>query len=152
MNMSNKPEQSPLSFVAPIKAPVADNYKALKKILETGTFGEALDEVGTVHFGRFMFLEQVTPESGEEYYAKFALFTAYDGDFTKYVDDFVAVVGDFFNLLLQHLEDGDQVIPVQKNAQDFAQYVHKYDQEVKVWYSAYPNLNVVDIRQLVAQP
>jgi hypothetical protein len=150
MIMSTKPEQKALSFVAPIKAPVLENYKALKEILETGTFGAALDQIGTVHFGRFMFLEKVTPESGEEYYAKFALFTAYDGDFNKYVDDFVAVVGDFFNAVLVHLEDAEELIPVQKDSEAFADYVGKYNQPVKVWYSAYPTLSVVKIRQLAS--
>ncbi len=146
--MSIKPVQSPLSFVAPIKTPVQENYKVLKNILETETFGAALDEIGTVHFGRFMFLEKVIPESGEEYYAKFALFTAYDGEFDKYVDDFVKVVGDFFNTVLQYLENGDQYIPVQRNSKAFARYVKANDQEVKVWYSAYPDLTVIKIRLL----
>jgi hypothetical protein len=150
MIMSTKPEQSPLSFVVPIKAPVPENYKALKEILETGTFGTALDQIGTVHFGRFMFLEKVTPESGEEYYAKFALFTAYDGDFKKYVDDFVAVVYEFFNKALVHLENTEGLTPVQKNSEAFADYVKKYNQPVKVWYSAYPTLTVVKIRQLAS--
>jgi hypothetical protein len=150
--MSNTPVQSPLSFVAQIKAPVPENYKVLKNLLETGTFGAALDKVGTVHFGRFMFLEKVTPESGEEYYTKFALFTAYDGSFEDYVADFVKVVSELFNNLLKYLEGGDKYIPVQKNSKAFASYVKANDQEVKVWYSAYPDLTVVNIRLLQTKP
>lgn len=149
--MNTQPNQKPLSFIVPIKAPVAENYKALKQILTTGTFGTALDKIGTVHFGRFMFLEKVTPESGEDYYAKFALFTAYDGDFDKYVADFVSEVGDFFNAVLKHFENGDEYIPVQKKAKAFAAYVNTNNQEVEIWYSAYPDLTVVKIRQLASK-
>lgn len=40
--MSTKPEQHALSFVAPIKTPVPENYKALKDILETGTLNRVI--------------------------------------------------------------------------------------------------------------
>ncbi|OKH51457.1 hypothetical protein [Scytonema sp. HK-05] len=137
------PAQKPLSFIAPIKQPVAQHYKELKQIL-THVDGKALDQIGTVHFGRFMFLERDTT-STDEVYTKFALFTAYDGDFKEYVQDFVDVVSEVFDALLEHLVDGESLIPVKKNAQAFADFVDAHNEKVEVWYSAYPTLSVVQI-------
>ncbi|GAB1541001.1 hypothetical protein NUACC21_36700 [Scytonema sp. NUACC21] len=147
--MSDKPKQQPLSFIAPIKgaddSSVQENYQKLSALIAR-VDATGLNNVGTVHFGNFIFLEPATGNDGNQYYKKFALFTFYDGTFEQYVKDFVTKVGDTFNALLEYLGDvPEDLVPVQQSPQEFAEYVKKYDQPVAKWYSAYPNKIVKDI-------
>ena len=138
--------QNLLNFIVPIAAPVEENYKALKELLQTlDGHREIFDEIGTVHFARFIFLEKDTT-STNEVYTQLALFTVYDGDFETYIDDFVVKVNDLFNALLKHLEGGEAVIPVNKNLTAFTEYVRKYDRKEEHSYRAYPNLTVQQIK------
>jgi hypothetical protein len=144
--MSDTPKQLPLSFIAPIKGKteveVQGNYNQLSELIAK-VDATGLNNVGTVHFGNFIFLEPATGNDGNKYYKKFALFTFYDGDFDTYVDDFVAHVGETFNALLRFLDDvPEDLIPVQQSPKEFAKYVKKYDQPVAKWYTAYPNKRV----------
>ncbi|ACK71273.1 hypothetical protein PCC7424_2868 [Gloeothece citriformis PCC 7424] len=149
MSDQPKPRQRPLSFIAPIKGvdevSVQENYKKLSALIaNVGPAG--LNDVGTVHFGNFLFLEPATGSDGTQYYKKFALFTFYDGKFETYVKDFALKVGNTFNALLQYLDDvPEDLIPVQQNIEDFADYIEKYDQPVAKWYTAYPNKIVKEI-------
>lgn len=147
--MSDKPKQRPLSFIAPIKGKteveVQNNYETLSRLIAK-VDATGLNNVGTVHFGNFMFLEPATGDNGQKYYKKFALFTFYDGTFEQYVKDFVDKVGNTFNALLAHLDDvPEDLIPVEQSPQEFAEYVRKYDQPVAKWYAAYPNKIVKEI-------
>jgi hypothetical protein len=134
--MSDKPRQQPLSFIVPIKE---GKYEELRDLI-AGVGPTGLNNVGTVHFGNFIFLEPAIGNDGKEYYKKFGLFTFYDGEFETYVKDFVEHVGDTFNALLTFLDDvPEDLIPVQQSPQEFTKYVKKYDQPVAKWYTAYPD-------------
>ncbi|WP_013335043.1 hypothetical protein [Gloeothece verrucosa] len=148
--MSNKPRQRPLSFIAPIKGgmdedSVQKNYKELSALI-ADVSPAGLNDVGTVHFGNFLFLEPATGSDGTQYYKKFALFTFYDGSFERYVKDFAAKVGDTFNALLQHLDDVPKDLrDVKKQPEKFSKYVQAHDQPVAKWYTAYPDKIVKEI-------
>jgi hypothetical protein len=140
--MSN---QNQLNFIAPIATPVAENYKALKALLQQlDTFHKAFDAIGTVHFARFLFLEKDANDT-DDIYTQFALFSSYDEDFDRYVRDFVNKVGGLFDELFKHLEGGKEVTPVQQNIPAFKEYLKKYDRKSEHLYSAYPKLSVVQI-------
>jgi len=140
--------QNPLTLVMTIKSP--EDYQQLNELLhhtqslpeEQNPIGRALQTIGTVHFARFVFLENNT---------KLAVITTYDGDFDKYINDFVNEIGDIFNALLSHME-GAPPLPVQSNRQEFLAYVKANDLPVATsFFSAYPTLSVLDIQALAAQ-
>jgi hypothetical protein len=136
--------QNPLNLIVPIAAPVAENYQTLKNVLtEVNYYSDTFDQIGTVHFARFLFLEK-DESSADELYTQFALITTFDGDFQKYVDDFVSIA-EKFDDLLGCLEGGKDGTPVKKNADLLKEYLVKYNRPCQNFYSAYPDVSVVDI-------
>src|SRR6185436_10531688 len=103
---------------------------------------KALDKLKTVHFARFVFLDNNT---------KLAVITTYDGSFEDYINDFVDEIGDVFNALLAHMKDAP-ALPVQKNRQAFLEYVRQNDlRAIEPFYSAYPTVTVLDIHAALEQ-
>ena len=96
----------------------------------------ALDTIGTVHFARFVFLDD----------DRLAVITTYDGDFARYIMDFVNHIGPVFDLLLRHMTDPPP-LPVQQHPDEFLDYVRRHDLGcLPPFYSAYPTRPVLDIR------
>ncbi len=136
--------QNPLNLIVPIAAPVAENYQALKKLLQdVKYYSDTFDQIGTVHFARFLFLEK-DESSPDEAYTQFALVTTFSGEFEKYVEDFVAIA-EKFDDLLKCLEGGESVTPVKKKPDLLKAYLEKYNRRHENFYSAYPKLSVKDI-------
>jgi hypothetical protein len=133
-----QPIQTALTAVMEIKAPQAFHAQALKLILSQAyqQVVDVLDRVGTVHFARFVFLENDT---------KLALMTSYDGAFDTYMKNYIEVAGDLFNLMLAHVEDAPP-LPVRRYRDEFIAYVEKIDLvSDSQFYSAYGHLTVQDI-------
>ena len=129
------PSQNALNLVLKVKEPIAQNAAALRVVLGKLT-PEGLNNVGTVHFGRFLFMDDDT---------KFLLFTAYDGTFEAYVNDFINETGEIFNALGQFVEHPEGVFPVQENRKGFIEFVREHDVKEEVFYCAYPKLSVLEI-------
>jgi hypothetical protein len=136
-----KPIQSPLNLVMPIGSE-EDYQKLHQTLLNTQALPpaenpivQALTKIATVHFARFVFLEDNT---------RLAVITTYDGDFEKYVMDFINEIGDVFNMLLQFIADAPP-LPVQEHRLEFVEYVRAHDLPGITFYSAYPDLTVLDI-------
>jgi hypothetical protein len=97
---------------------------------------DVLDQVGTVHFARFVFLENDT---------KLALITTYDGAFDNYIKNYIEVAGDLFDLMLEHIKDAPP-LPVRQYRDEFITYVERVDLvSDSQFYSAYGDLTVQDI-------
>ncbi|HVF94313.1 MAG TPA: hypothetical protein VM900_08360 [Sphingomonas sp.] len=75
-----------------------------------------LDNVGNVHFARFVLLDN-----------KLCMFSEYDGDFTNYIRDFVAQIGSVFDGVVALIEGGDAVIPTEDNIEAFIDWVRCHD-------------------------
>ena len=144
----NKAVQNPLTLIMTIKSDA--DAKALSALLQQiqsaprdkNPIWSALDKLRTVHFARFVFLENNT---------KLAVITTYDGSFEDYINDFVDEIGDVFNGLLAHMKDAPP-LPVQKNRQAFLEYVRKNDlRAIEPFYSAYPTVTVLDIHAALEQ-
>jgi len=75
-----------------------------------------LDNVGTVHFARFVIVND-----------NICMFSVYDGDFTNYIRDFIATIGSVFNAVVTLVEGGDSVIPSEQNVEAFIDWVHAHD-------------------------
>ena len=133
--------QNPLTLVMTIRS--TDDHRILQAKLgdlqslprDRNPVITALDKIATVHFARFVFLDET----------RLAVITTYDGDFDVYVNEFVDHIGDVFNDLLQHMDDAP-TLPVQQNRQEFLDYVHRNDLRcLPPFYSAYPERTVLDI-------
>jgi len=139
------PVQTPLTLIMKIKSP--EDYEALRQMLSQlqglpdsqNPIRAALNRVATVHFARFVFLENNT---------KLAIITTFDGDFDTYIKDFVEQISDVFNRLLAHMEDAPP-LPVEKYREEFGAYIKKNDApSLQPFYSAYPDLTVLDIHAM----
>jgi hypothetical protein len=135
--------QSPLTLVMSIRSP--EDFAQLTALLQKiqsapqdrNPIWVALMKLNTVHFARFVFLENNT---------KLAVITTYDGSFDAYINEFVDEIGDVFNALLAHMSDAPP-LPVQQNRQAFLEYVRKNDlRAIEPFFSAYPRATVLDIR------
>jgi hypothetical protein len=135
--------QSPLTLIMTIKSPA--DYVQLAGLLQKiqsaprdrNPIWLALTKLNTVHFARFVFLENNT---------KLAVITTYDGSFDAYINEFIDEIGDVFNALLAHMSDASP-LPVQQNRQAFLDYARKNDLgAIEPFFSAYPKATVLDIR------
>jgi hypothetical protein len=134
--------QSPLTLVMPVRPEAREALRVEVEQLQAlppdrNPVITALDAIGTVHFARFVFLDDD---------ARLAVITTYDGDFERYIMDFVDHIGPVFDMLLRHMVDPPP-LPVQQHPEDFLAYVRRHDLGcVGPFYSAYPTRPVIDIR------
>jgi hypothetical protein len=135
--------QSPLTLVMPLKDGAADGLRALIEGLAQAPVNPveaALDALHSVHFARFVLLENDT---------RLAVITAYDGEFRTYVMDFIDHLGPVFDQLLSFVADWPAEHPVQQHRDEFVAYVEDHDLRcVGSFYSAYPEVPVIDILAL----
>ena len=144
---SAAPVQRPLTLILTIKS--GEDFRALAALLQQsqsdpkGQLRQALDGIGTVHFARFVFLENNT---------KLAVITTYDGDLRTYLDAFVNEIGQLFDLILGHISPAPP-LPVDQHRQEFFAFIERHDvKAVEPFYSAYPTLTVKQIRALAEGP
>jgi hypothetical protein len=135
---------NPLTLVMSIKS--NEDFRSLKALIaqlqslppDQSPIAAALTRIATVHFARFVFL-------GE---SQLAVITTYDGDFDRYIDAFVDEIGGVFDKLLVHVRDAPP-LPVSEHRDEFLQYVKAHDLPcIPPFYSAYPDLKVLDILTL----
>ena len=133
--------QSPLTLVMPVRPEARAALRAEVEQLQAlprdrNPVITALDAIGTVHFARFVFIDD----------ERLAVITTYDGDFARYIMDFVDHIGPVFDMLLRHMVD-PPALPVQQHPEEFLAYVRRHDLGcVGPFYSAYPTRPVIDIR------
>jgi hypothetical protein len=137
VNGSFDPAQNALNLILNVKQPIAENAANLRAAISQLT-PNGLNNVGTVHFARFLFIEDDS---------KFLVFTSYDGNFVDYVRAFIKETGDMFNALLSFIELPDDVtiLPVQDNEEAFVNFVLQNDVKSEAFYSGYPKLTVLNI-------
>ncbi len=135
--------QNTLCLVLTLKSPA--DYDALVAILPIvkGQVDNAFAQLKNVHFARVVFLDDNT---------KVAVITEFDGDFDKYVQDFAQALGPVFNTLFAHSVEAPP-LPVEdpQNLQAFIDLSKKYNITPAYFYSAYPDLTVINILNLQSQ-
>jgi hypothetical protein len=99
-----------------IKSPIGRAEAALAIAQNKDAIYAGLNNVGTVHFARFVIVGD-----------NICMFSVYDGDFTNYIRDFIATIGGVFNAVVKLVEGGDDVIPCEENVEAFIQWVHERD-------------------------
>lgn len=130
-----QPDQTTMNLILPLKQPVVENAMFLREVLKH-LDPEGLNRVGTLHFARFLLINNDT---------QFLIFTTYDGTFANYINDFINETGDAFNLLLQFLDVPDGILPVQQHREAFYDLVKANDIKSETVYSSYPKLSVLEI-------
>ena len=135
---------NPLTLIMTVKS--NQDYKALEALikgLQKQPLGQnpitvALTKLATVHFARFVFLNE----------KQLAIITTYDGSFDEYIDAFVNEIGGVFDQLFAHVKDAP-ALPVSDHREQFKEYIKKNDLKcIEPFYSAYPDLKVLDILTL----
>ena len=75
-----------------------------------------LDNVGTVHFARFLLIGDYI-----------CMISVYDGDFTNYIRDFIATIGSVFDAVVALVEGGEAITPSAEHIEEFIDWVHAHD-------------------------
>jgi hypothetical protein len=127
--------QNPLNLLLTIKPGQAPTLIKLLSENEAA-INAALTKVGTVHFARFLFLNENT----------LLVITTYDGDFNTYIEQFTNILGNVFDAIFG-LTNPAPPLPVQNNVQAFIDFVQKWNLKSNL-YSAYPQCTVQQILSL----
>jgi hypothetical protein len=99
-----------------VKSPIGRAEAALAIAQSQDAIYAGLNNVGTVHFARFVIVGD-----------NICMFSVYDGDFTNYIRDFIATIGEVFNEVVKLVEDGEKVTPCERNVEAFIQWIHERD-------------------------
>jgi hypothetical protein len=107
-----------MNLVMPLKdtSPIGRAYAALAIAQNVDEIFSGLDNVGTVHFARFVLLEDYI-----------CMFSVYDGDFTNYIRDFIATIGSVFDSVIELVDGGEELVPTSQNIEKFIDWVHDHD-------------------------
>lgn len=110
--------QNMMNLVMPLKdkSPIGKARLVMALAQNLDEIYTGLDNVGTVHFARFIIVKD-----------SLCMISVYDGDFSNYIRDFIATIGDLFDVIVSHIEDGESVIPSEKHAEAFIEWVHQRD-------------------------
>src|SRR6266849_7017014 len=110
--------QCMMNLIMPLKdkSPIGRALAALAIAQNKDEIYAGLDNVGTVHFARFVIVDN-----------NICMFSVYDGDFTNYIRDFVATIGSVFNNVVALVEGGEAVMPCEQNVEAFIEWVHERD-------------------------
>ena len=110
--------QRMMNLVMPLKnkSPIGRAKAALAIAQNKDEIYAGLDNVGTVHFARFVIVDN-----------NICMFSVYDGDFTNYIRDFIATIGSVFDAVVGLVEGGEAVIPSERNVEKFIDWVHAHD-------------------------
>lgn len=110
--------QRMMNLIMPLKdkSPVGRAKAALAIAANKDEIYAGLDNVGTVHFARFVIVGD-----------NICMFSVYDGDFTNYIRDFIATIGSVFDAVVGLVEGGEDVIPSEQNVEKFIDWVHAHD-------------------------
>ncbi|HQT67236.1 MAG: hypothetical protein B7Z78_11100 [Rhodospirillales bacterium 20-60-12] len=110
--------QHMMNLIMPLKdkSPIGRAKAALAIAQNVDEIYAGLNNVGTVHFARFVLVD-----------GNLCMFSVYDGDFSNYIRDFIATIGSVFNAIVALIEDGDAVIPCEHHVEAFIDWVHARD-------------------------
>lgn len=110
----------------------------------------ALTDIGTVHYARFLLLDSSQPNLIPDMATAdqpsstliVGVITEYDGSFSAYIHDFVAQLGPAFDAMLAYVVGGAPLIPVQSHVAGFEAFIAlnnaSQHQPNTSLYAAYP--------------
>jgi hypothetical protein len=110
--------QRMMNLVMPLKdASAVGRAKATLAIAQNvDEIFAGLDNVGTVHFARFVLIGDYL-----------CMISVYDGDFSNYIRDFIATIGSVFDQVVALVEGGEAITPSATHIEAFIDWVHAHD-------------------------
>jgi hypothetical protein len=112
--------QSMMNLIMPLKkenkSPIGRAKAAMAIAENKDQIFAGLDNVGTVHFARFVIVND-----------NICMFSVYDGDFSNYIRDFIATIGGVFDAVVALVEGGDDVIPSAHKVEAFIEWIRAHD-------------------------
>jgi hypothetical protein len=110
--------QRMMNLVMPLKnkSPIGRAIAALAIAENKDQIFAGLDNVGTVHFARFVIVGD-----------NICLFSVYDGDFSNYIRDFIVAIGSVFDAVVALVEGGEAVLPSAQNVEAFIEWISAHD-------------------------
>ena len=110
--------QRMMNLVMPLrnKSAIGRAEAALAITLKKDEIYAGLNNVGTVHFARFVIVGD-----------NICMFSVYDGDFTDCIRDFIATIGSVLDSVVWLVEGGEAVIPSRHNVEAFIEWVRAHD-------------------------
>ena len=110
--------QRMMNLIMPLRdgSPIGRAKAALAIAQNVDEIFSGLDNVGTVHFARFILIEN-----------NICMISVYDGDFSNYIRDFIVTIGSVFDAIMDHVEGGDALKPTAENVEKFIDWVHAHD-------------------------
>ena len=125
-NASPDRVMSPLNFVVKLKPGAKAGIEQVNPMMEA-QLQKGADAIGTLHEARFIRYDDET----------ILVFTTYDGSFDDYIFDFTKYMSDIFNFMLANAADSPP-LPIEKNPQEFADWVRARDLTSIAYYNAFP--------------
>jgi hypothetical protein len=110
--------QRMMNLVMPLKDPSALGRAEVAQAIAQNAdeIFAGLDNVGTVHFARFVLVGN-----------NLCMISVYDGDFSNYIRDFIVAIGNVFDAIMDHVEGGEALKPTCLNVDKFIDWVHAND-------------------------
>ena len=132
-------EQHPLLVIMPMRSRLSVVALQATFMVLGSHINKGGDAVGTVHF---IHVARLTVD-------QVGFFTIYDGTFDNYIQDFADQLGPAFDLMFKLVVDPIPT-PTSKNVGPFTKWTREHDLAPLAFYSAYPGLQVQDIKALLA--
>lgn len=110
--------QRMMNLVMPLRdpSPIGRARAALAIAQNVDEIFSGLDNVGTVHFARFVLIDD-----------HICMISVYDGDFSNYIRDFIVTIGSVFDAVMDHVEGGEKLQPTRNHVEAFIDWVHAHD-------------------------
>ena len=107
-----------MNLIMPLKdpSPAGRAHATLAIAQNVDEIFAGLDNVGTVHFARFLLIED-----------KICMISVYDGDFSNYIRDFITTIGSVFNDVISLVDGAEHLIPTEHNVEEFIDWVQEHD-------------------------
>ena len=128
--------QSPLNLILPIKSWLQFKESSAAIHFREEQIIASREAVGNMHFARYV-------ELGDHNHLGY--FAVFDGEFRSYFSEFINYVGPVFDVLFQHVVDGPP-LPCARNREPFIDWIVAHKLESIAFYTAYPTLNVKEIK------
>lgn len=113
----------------------AELEQRIKALAEGDTIRGAMRRLGTVHFARFVFIDD----------EHVAMITSFDGDFETYIDAFANEIGPVFDELFTFVKDAPPS-PVKEHPAELLKFVTDHNRPNASFFSAYPDLTAAEIQ------
>ena len=106
-----------MSLVMPLADTTAVGRAQAAAVIASGIdeIYSGLDNVGTVHFARFVIVDN-----------NLLMFSYYDGDFHTYIRDFIVTLGHAFDAIVNIVQD-PPTTPCKEHVDEFIDWVHRHD-------------------------